>query len=164
MRLIKLGLISIVAFSLLFWGITLLFPSVTVISRVRNIAGSSDSLQKRLATNAISYRQWLLPDTGDYDIRTSDISFYENNLYNSAPQPNADTLFFEIRQKGNGSLQGGIGFYQLRPDSVTTQLYFVFSTPWYKPWEKLRMMMVDKQYDAQMNEALQKLGALQTNP
>ena len=156
----RLGLISVVAFALLLWLFTLLFPSVTVLSRVENIAGNTDSLKRRLTSNEISYRQWLLPDSGDYDIRTSDISFYENTLYNAEPQPNADTLYFEIRQPGTKPLQGGIAFYQLRSDSVTTQLYYVFRTPWYRPWDKLKMMMVDKQYDGQMQGALQRLKAL----
>lgn len=160
MHFLKLGLISVVAFALLLWGFTLLFPSITVLSRVQNIAGSSDSLMHRFSTNEISYRQWLLPDSGNYDIRTSDISFYEDNLYNAAPQPNADTLFFEIRQPGNKSIKGGIATYQLREDSVTTQLYFVFTTPWYRPWDKLKMMMVDKQYGEQMEAALKKLWAV----
>jgi hypothetical protein len=145
---------------LIIWGFTLLFPSTTVISRVHNVAGSSDSLMKRFATNQISYRQWLLPDSGDYDIRTSDISFYENNLFNADSQPNADTLYFEIRQSGGRPLQGGIALYQLRSDSVTTQLYYVFTTPWYRPWDKLKLMMVDKQYSGQMEGALKKLSEL----
>jgi hypothetical protein len=157
MRVLKLGLISLVAFSLIIWGFTLLFPSVTVLSRVINIGGSSDTLMHRFASNAISYRQWLLPDTGDFDIRTSDISFYDNNLYNAAPQPNADTLYFEVRQPGVRSLQGGIATYQLSTDSVTTQLFYVFHTPWYRPWDKLKMMMADKQLGPQMDGALKKL-------
>jgi hypothetical protein len=161
MRFIKLGLISVVAFSLLLWSFTLLFPSVTILSRVQNIAGSSDSLQRKLKTNEISYRQWLLPDSGEFDIRTSDISFYENDLFNAEAQAYADTLYFEIRQVGQPSLQGGIGFYQLRSDSVTTQLFYIFRTPWYKPWEKLRLMIADKQVGPQMEGALKKLGELQ---
>ena len=161
MRFIKLALISVVAFSLLLWGFTLLFPSVTLLSRVQNIAGSSDSLQKKLATNVISYRQWLLPDSGEFDIRTSDISFYENNLFNAESQSYADTLYFEIRQPGQPALQGGIAFYQLRSDSVTTQLFYVFRTPWYKPLAKMKLMMADKQIGPQMEGALKKLGELQ---
>jgi hypothetical protein len=157
MHLLKLAIISIVAFGLLLLGFTLLFPSVTVLSRVKNIAGSSDTLMDRFATNQISYRQWLLPDSGNFDIRTSDIAFYENNLYNAAPQPNADTLYFEVRQPGVRSLQGGIATYQLRPDSVTTQLFYVFHTPWYKPWDKFKLMMADKQLGPQMEGALIKL-------
>jgi hypothetical protein len=134
-----------------------MFPSVTVLSRVCNIAGEAGELKNKLNNNEISYRQWLLPDSGDFDIRTSDISFYENNLFNAASQPNADTIYFEIKQEGIRSLQGGIGLYQLRPDSVTTQLFYVFTTPWYRPLDKLKMMMIDKQYDAQMEGALQKL-------
>jgi hypothetical protein len=157
MHFIKLGFISVIVFSVLLWGITLMFPSVTVLSRVRNIAGETGTLKRKLSDNKISYKEWLLPDSGNFDIRTSDISFYENNLFNAAPQPNADTIYFEIKQEGNRSLQGGIGLYQLRPDSVTTQLFYVFTTPWYRPLDKLKMMMIDKQYDAQMEGALEKL-------
>jgi hypothetical protein len=157
MRFVKLALISIVAFGLLLLGFTLLFPSVTVLSRVQNIAGTSDTLMHRFAVNQISFRQWLLPDSGYFDIRTSDISFYENDLFNAASQPNADTLYFEVRQPGSRSLQGGIATYQLRPDSVTTQLFYVFHTPWYKPWDKFKLMMADKQLGPQMEGALQKL-------
>ncbi len=160
MHLVKLALISIVAFGLLILGFTFLFPSVTVLSRIQNIAGTSDSLMHRFATNQISYRQWLLPDTGNFDIRTSDISFYYNDLYNASSQPNADTLFFEIRQPGVRSLQGGIATYQLSPDSVTTQLFYVFHNPWYRPWDKLKMMMADKQLGPQMEASLRKLQAI----
>lgn len=157
MKLIKLGIISVIVFSLLIWGITLLFPGTTVISRVRNLPGSSQKLQQGLAQNAYPYHTWLVPDSGGFDVRTADIPFYNDDLYNLEPQPNADTLFLSIRQGDKPPLQGGIGFYQLRPDSVTTQLFFVFQTPWYKPWEKMRMMMVDRQYGPQMDSALSRL-------
>ncbi len=163
MRFIKLGIISIVAFTVLIWFITLLFPSVTVLSRVVNISGSGDSLMRRLTTNHIGYRQWLLPDSGDFDIRTADIPFYTDNLYNAQGQPGADTLFFEVRQPGVRSLQGGIATYDLHADSVTTQLYYVFHTPWYKPWDKLKMMMADKQLGPHMEGALRKLKTVAEN-
>ena len=164
MRVVKLGLISLVAFSLIIWGFTMLFPSVTVLSRVQNMYGSGDTLMRRFATNAISYRQWLLPDSGNFDIRTADIPFYTASLYNAEAQPGADTLFFEVRQPGVRSLQGGIATYQLRPDSVTTQLFYVFYTPWYRPWDKLKLMMADKQMGPQMDASLQKLYQLNKHP
>ncbi|MCU0388789.1 MAG: hypothetical protein MUE71_09310, partial [Chitinophagaceae bacterium] len=151
MRILKLAIISVVAFSFIIWGFTMLFPSVMVLSRVKNIYGSGDTLMHRFATNSIGYRQWLLPDSGEFDIRTADIPFYTSNLYNAEPQPGADTLFFEVRQPGVRSLQGGIATYQLQTDSVTTQLFYVFYTPWYKPWDKLKLMMADKQMGPQMD-------------
>jgi len=157
MKFVKLGIISIIVFSLLLWGITLLFPGTTVISRVRNLPGSSSSLQLGLAQNKHPYHTWLVPDSGGFDVRTADIPFYADDLYNLEPQPNADTLFFTIRQGSKQQVNGGIGFYQLSADSVTTQLFFVFRTPWYKPWEKMRMMMIDRQYGPQMDSALGRL-------
>jgi hypothetical protein len=157
MNLLKLIIISIVAFSLLLLGFSLLFPGVLVLSRVQNIAGSGPQLLQRMQTNDISYRQWLLPEEGEFDIRTSDISFYTNNLFNAAPQPDADTLYFEVRQEGVRPLQGGIATYQLHADSATTQLFYVFHMPWYRPWDKFRMMMADKQMGPQMEQSLLKL-------
>ncbi len=157
MRILKLGVISLLAFILLFWGITLLFPSVTVLSRIKNMPGTSDSLRFAMETNRISYKQWLVPDSGNFDVRTADISFYENDLFNAAAQPDADTLFFSISRDGKPVMKGGIGLYQLMPDSVTTQLFFVFQTPWYQPLEKMRMMVIDKQYGGLMDTSLNKL-------
>lgn len=157
MRVLKLGAISLLAFILLFWGITLLFPSVTVLSRVKNMPGTSDSLRYAMETNRISYKQWLVPDSGNFDVRTADISFYENDLFNAAAQPDADTLFFSVLRDDKSVIKGGIGFYQLMADSVTTQLFFVFQTPWYQPLEKMRMMVIDKQYGGLMDSSLNKL-------
>jgi len=164
MHLLKLAAISLLAFILLFWGFTLLFPSITVLSRVKNMPGTSDSLRYAMESNRISYKQWLVPDSGNFDVRTADISFYENNLFNAAAQPNSDTLFFSIQKDGNPVLKGGIGFYQLMPDSVTTQLFFVFQTPWYQPLEKLRMMVIDKQYGSLMDSSLFKLYQQTSDP
>lgn len=157
MRILKLMLISILAFSLLLLGFSLLFPNVTVLSRVRNMPGSGKELLDKMNTNEISFRQWLLPEEGDFDIRTADISFYVNDLFNYTPQPDADTLYFEIRQPGGRPLQGGIATYQLHADSATTQLFYVFRNPWYRPWDKFKMMVADKQLGPQMEGALRKL-------
>ena len=159
MRIIKLGLISIVAFYLLIWGITLLFPGTTLVSRAINIAGNKDSVAHLLNSNKIPYSEWLTHNNKEVDVRTSDISFYENNLFNAEPQPNADTIYFELRHQQKTFIKGGIGLYQLSPDSATTQLYYVFETHWYKPWEKMAQVANDARYGSQMDSALQRLKA-----
>lgn len=157
MKLLKLAIISLIAFSLLLLGFSLLFPGVTVLSRVRNMPKSERPLLQTIQSNEISFHHWLLPDSGNFDVRTSDISFYVNDLYNAAPQPGADTLFFEVRPPGLKPLQGGIATYALHADSTTTQLFYVFRIPWYKPWEKFKMMVADKQMGPQMEGALRRL-------
>jgi len=159
MRIIKLGLISAVAFYLLIWAITLLFPNVTVLSRAVNIAGKTDNVAQLIKSNTIPYNAWLTATNKEVDVRTSDISFYVNDLFNAERQPNADTIYFEMRHKQQSFLKGGIGLYQLSPDSATTQLYYVFETHWYKPWEKMAQVANDARFGGQMDSALQKLKA-----
>ena len=157
MRIIKLGLISIVAFYLLIWGITLLFPNVTLVSRALNIAGLKDSISTRIKTNEIPYDTWLTTGSSGVDVRGSDISFYENDLFNAERQENADTIYLELRQKENSFLHGGIAFYQLAADSATVQLYYVFHTKWYKPWDKMAQIANDAKYGGHLDSALYRL-------
>jgi hypothetical protein len=157
MRFIKLALISLVVFYCLIWGITMLFPNVTLVSRAVNIAGSKDSISQKLGNNRIGYREWLTGSNQDVDIKTSDISFYENNLFNAEKQDNVDTIYFEILHHQKPFIQGGIGLYQLTPDSATAQLFYVFRTRWYKPWEKMAQIANDAKYGGQMDSAVSKL-------
>ena len=164
MKIIKLMLISIIVFGLLFWGITLMFPSTTVISRAANMRAKADVLHDAMRTNKISPSQWLLPadDDAGLDCRFSDQPFFDAQLFNN--QGNAvttgDTLFLSIRQPSQPNVDGGIAFYQLSSDSSTVQLFYVFSNPWYKPWEKMRMMMMDKAIGPGMEAALNRLKGL----
>lgn len=157
MRLIKLALISLVVFYLLIWGITLLFPNVTLVSRALNIAGSKDSISSKIKSNDIPYNAWLTTDARGIDVRSSDISFYENDLFNGEPQPDADTIYIELREGAGKFLHGGIGFYQLSKDSATVQLFYVFHTRWYKPWEKMAQIANDAKYGGHLDSSLLRL-------
>lgn len=159
MKLIKLGLLSVLVFGMLFWGITLLFPANTVISRVRNIGAAETALAKSLQTNFISAKT-LLVGNEPMLVKTADIPFYENNLFNSLSAqatPHADTLFFQIEKDAAIIAKGGIAFYQLQSDSTTTQMFYVFQTPWYKPLLKMKMMLADKAYGPGLDSALKRL-------
>jgi len=57
MRLIKLGLISLVAFALMITGISLFFPSHVRISKAIDINGNRDSVWAQV-TNAENWRKW----------------------------------------------------------------------------------------------------------
>lgn len=160
MKFLKLGLISLVVFYMLIWAITLLFPNVTLVSRAINIAGSKDSISRKISVNEIPYSAWLTYNTNGIDVRSSDISFYENNLFNGEPQANADTIYIELRQDKHNFLQGGIGLYQLSPDSATIQLYYVFRTQWYKPWQKMAQIANDAKYGGHLDSSLHRLKSI----
>ncbi|MCC6759855.1 MAG: hypothetical protein IT252_01495 [Chitinophagaceae bacterium] len=158
MKIIKLGLLSVLVFGLLFWGITLLFPSNTVISRALNIAADSGQLMRSVSANEISV-QTLLSGNEKLVVKTADIPFYDDDLFNqqAGQQPiHADTLFFQIQQSAAVIANGGIAFYQLQKDSTTTQMFYVFQTPWYKPLLKMKMMMADKAYGPGLDSALKR--------
>lgn len=152
MKYIKLLLISVVGFSLLFLGITLLFPSVTVISRATNVQGQ---------TNIHNDLNWVLSPNEDNEIvvEQSDQPGYNARLFNAdeGAIANADTVFFSLLSRNKRLASGGVATYRLAADSSTVQLFYVFETPWYKPWEKMRMMMMDDLIGPGMDSALLRL-------
>jgi hypothetical protein len=122
-----------------------------------NIAGSKDSISSRIRLNDIPYSAWLTTGATGIDVRSSDISFYENDLFNAERQENADTIYIELRQKDKPFMRGGIAFYQLAPDSATVQLYYVFHTKWYMPWDKMAQIANDAKYGNHLDSALHRL-------
>ncbi len=157
MRFIKLALISAVAFYLLIWGMSSVMPGVQVLSRAVNIAGHKDSIEEKIDRNEITYKSWLTNNSDAIIVNTSDKSFYTNNLFNAERQENADTIYFEMLHQEKTFLKGGIGLYQLSPDSATVQLFYVFHGSWYKPWQRMAHMLNESKYGGQMDTALRRL-------
>ncbi len=167
MKFIKLGIISLIAFGALLWGFTLLFPSNTVISRAINIAGNTDSLRKRVMNNEVSLQTVLAGNQSGLVVKDADIPFYTDNLFNALSAgtlPEADTIFFQVSQHNKVIAQGGVAFYQLQQDSATTQMFYVFQTPWYKPLTKMKMVVADKVYGPGLDSALIRLKNLMYLP
>ena len=138
------------------WGFTLLFPGTTVLSRVVSLTIKKDSLMKPFQS-AEFYKNWLIGNDTSINISTAKTSFYPNNLFNSERQPGADTIFFKIEKGNQKPITGGVGFYYITPDTTLTQLFYVFNTAWYKPWDKMATMMNDKRFGNSMDSALAQL-------
>ena len=154
MKYLKLFLISVLGFSLLFLGITLLFPSVTVISRAANV---------KAETNITNNLGWVLSaNEASIMVQQSEKPTYDAKLFNADAGAivNGDTVFFSLISHNERLASGGVATYQLAADSTTVQLYYVFETPWYKPWEKMRMMMMDDVIGPGMDSALIRLKLL----
>jgi hypothetical protein len=162
MKWIKLALVSVVVFGLLLWAITLMFPSNTVISRAVNVSGNAQTMATLVQSGAVPVRPILAANDTTLVVQMASKPFYKNNLFNTMVQaavPEADTVFFSIKRQNHTMAEGGIAFYQLSTDSATTQLFYVFQTPWYQPLEKLKMMMADKAMGASVDRSLQVLKA-----
>ncbi len=167
MKYLKLLMISVLGFVLLFWGITLMFPSTTVISRAINIKKDSIPLRKQLDGEKLSMSKWLMSQSQpSVSINLLREPGFTASLFNAETGAvfTGDTLFFALQQADSRPVHGGIATYQLAGDSTTAQLFYVFEFPWYKPWEKMRMMMMDKAIGPGMDSALLRLKALTMQP
>ena len=156
MRHIKLLIISILVFYGMVWGFSLLFPGTTVLSRVVSLPLKKNSLMKPFEAPEF-YKSWLIGNDTSIRITTAKTSFYPNNLFNSERQPGADTIFFKIEKGNQKPINGGVAFYFISADTTITQLFYVFNTAWYKPWDKMATMMNDKRFGNSMDTALELL-------
>jgi hypothetical protein len=160
MRLIKLGLISILVFLLLITGISLLFPSYQRVSRAINIAAPIKKVQQTVAdlhtwegwnkfTNesGLTHMQISMPSSGEGAFLSSD------QLELSVLQSSADSMRMNWNQIKGRSFEGGFNFLQLSPDSLTVQWWFDFHFRWY-PWEKFGSLVYDRQLGPIMEESL----------
>jgi hypothetical protein len=160
MKYAKLALISVIVFYIMFWAFSLLFPGTTVVSRVRQVAQPKLLLAKSFESGSTFFGSWLLAGQPSTALSIGPASFYPNNLVNTEPQPGADTIFFAIETGKDRRITGGIALYQFSADTTLTQLFYVFNTPWYKPWDKMATMMNDKRYGTGMDSALQRLATI----
>lgn len=137
MKYIKLFIISIFFFTIIFFLISLLFPSSTYISRAMNIAGNQNSIRLSLprlfiiAFNEVNRQPFVI-----------------NNYV-----PNSDTLHFNVEEQ----ISGGMAIYTMGKDSVILQLFYHIKVPWYKPWQKFGLMMNEEKYGPSLDTAINNL-------
>ncbi|MEO8583548.1 MAG: hypothetical protein ABI415_07115 [Flavitalea sp.] len=145
MKIIKLGIISVIAFSLLLTAMSLLFPSQVRVSRAINISGSREDIRK-IIRDVKNWPQWnvLYNDKVKVDIISSDSEMihsrwqYRNNILNSS---------FRTEESAN---------------ITVVQWYFDFKVKWY-PWQKLGTMLFDKEFGTPMETSLHNLKKLMEN-
>lgn len=140
MKLVKLGLISIVAFGLLFSGLSLLFPSRVRVSRAIDISGSADQVLSRLRDTA-SWAQW-------YPVPPGSKGF-------PVLQRVTDSSVVASFRQDNG--RTGTAVFVVYPASVagltTLHWYIDFRMRWY-PWEKFSALLLERRYGPMMESAL----------
>lgn len=163
MKFVKLGLISVVVIYAIIWAFTLAFPSRTIVSRAANVAVLKDAIIQDIVNNKIPTSKWFTYDDQNVDIQVSKTTVFEKPFANySDVEYDADTLYLTFKHNNETFLKGGLGVYQLSPDSATVQLFYVFTSEWYKPWEKIAQIVYDAKYGGQMEHSLNLLkGELQ---
>lgn len=162
MRVIKLGIISIIFFSILITGISLFFPSHVRISKAIDISASKDSLMNQIG-DAAKWKNWY-PGAD-----TSALFFVEGKIKGITSGNKQDLVIKEVNDSavltmnvGPDSKKGESGwniFPGRIPNSFTVQWYMDFHLRWY-PWEKFSSLLLEKRYGAMMEQGLTNLKAL----
>ncbi len=156
MKLIKLGLISLIVLGIIVTLMGLLFPSTVLVSRAVDIKAPIDSIQFRVG----NMNQWKLWIAGMNDSSVKIISDTDAQLGNTKVQiglvtdstvvstwtsPNGQQQISTIRIIGNDT-----------QDYVVVQWQFVQQLGWY-PWDRFGSMMNDKIMGTMMEQNLQSL-------
>jgi hypothetical protein len=161
MRVIKLGLISIVFFFLLITGISLFFPSHIRISKAINIGTGRDSLFSNIA----GIQKWKNWYPGFDTLPLLDPMIIDGNIVAAKTKGISITLttisdslvVAEFRDNsGKPIMQSWKTFPHPAGDSVILQSYMDFYLRWY-PWEKFSSLLFEKRYAPQIEQGLTNL-------
>lgn len=161
MKLIKLGVISLLVFALMITGISLLFPSKVRISKAIDINVAKDSVLKQVS-DPVNWKKWY-PGTD-----TSDYLFLEGKIRGYITGDNRGLMIKTVTDSsvlaintGNGSKKGEqewIIYNSSVPNTVTVQWYMDIYLRWY-PWEKFSSLLLEKRYGPMLEKGLENLKA-----
>jgi hypothetical protein len=161
-RIIKLGLISIVFFALLITGFSLFFPSRIRISKAIDINASKDSVLLQVS-DATNWQQWF-PGADSAEM------ILENGKVVGLRSKNKQELIIEnitdstvlATTKTPGAKNGESGWDFIPasiPNTITIQWYMDFRLRWY-PWEKFSSLLLEKRYGPMLENGLDNLKKL----
>lgn len=162
MRVIKLGLISVVVFALLITAFSFMFPSHVRISKAININASGDSVLNSI-NNVQVWKNWY-PGFDTLIIKPRDekksVVFNNKGIETGVITIDSEShseVVASIGTNGNRtSINGWKIIRDLYPDSTTVQWYMDFHLRWY-PWEKFSSMLLEKRYGPLMERGLGQL-------
>lgn len=135
MKYVKLALISIIVFSVILFGMSLFIPPNTIVSKAADIRGNKDSIRK------------ILPYLFKQAFNKKDSAYREKNNAGTS-----DTLQFSVIN--NERLTGGIALYPINNDSVVLHVFYKIYTPWYKPLQKMALIMNENKYGPLLDSAM----------
>lgn len=157
MRFVKLGVISIIVFSVLVILLSLLFPSHVRISRAVNIRGSRDSILIPIA-DMRRWKEWneMTKNSNLTQKNYTEKEFRSTELIVSQLSANTDSVVSEWKYKSSNTIQSGFNLVQSLTDTTVVQWYFDFHLNWY-PWEKFSSIIFDQQLGPSMEKSLSEL-------
>lgn len=146
MRIIKLGIISVIFFSLLITVISLFFPSHVRISKAIDINADTKVVMMQLRDTS-NWKNWY-PGADSAEILPVITSVTDTSV-----------IAESTMMKGRKGLTGWNVYAAAIPNMVTVQWYIDFHLRWY-PWEKFSSLLLEKRYGAMMEHGLTRLRVL----
>jgi len=163
MRIIKFLFISALVLFGVLTALSLLFPSRLHMSRAINVAAPREKINasvgdlrqwehwnKFVLATPLTNRSFSTPSFGTGAFLHSD----QLSLTVTAAAPDSVALDWSL---SNGKhFEGGFNILQSGGDSITIQSWFDFHFRWY-PWEKLGILVYDRNFGPVMEESLSDL-------
>lgn len=152
MRIVKLGLISIIIFGIFIFLFSLLFPSEVRISRAINITAPPQKVIAKLS-DIKQWRHWneMTNNPALEDGKYSD-SIFSSRKMDVRLVSSANNIIKTEWRWGKRLLHSGHSVLQSQ-DSTILQWYFDIKLAWY-PWEKFGSIVFDKQLGPSMEKSL----------
>lgn len=143
MRIIKLGIISLVFFAVLITLISFFFPSNVRISKAIDVNASQDQVMEQLS-DPVNWKNWYpsIDSAGTLPVITQ---VTDSTVIAKSVLPN-----------GKKAVTGWNIYPASIPNSVTVQWYMDFHLGWY-PWEKFSSLLLEKRYGPLLEQGLEKL-------
>lgn len=159
MRIIKLGIISLVFFAIFLTVFSLFFPSHIRISKAIDINASKDSVMSLLG-DVRNWKRWYPgADTAQYIALKGKILGISASGMDGLVIKDITDSSVATTDTGPHSRKGGSGwniFSGSTPNTVTVQWYRDFHLRWY-PWEKFSGLLFEKRYGPPMERGLDNL-------
>lgn len=161
MRVVKLGIISLVAFAFLITGISFLFPSHVRISKATDVRAGKYDVISQLTNHPLRHTWYNDADSTTVFGKNGKPKLVVNvdNPSNNAADMTVNIVVegasfpdAKVKSAGWAVIPAGI------PNTVTIQWYMDFRLRWY-PWEKFSSLLLEKRYGPVLEKGLEKLKA-----
>lgn len=153
MRLIKLGLISVIGLFLVILAISLLIPSNARVSRAVTIEAPADSVRNYLG-NLKNWPQWntLLQNEHLTRITVNEKLFHSEQMDVELVSVDTASIVTAWKRPGQEPIIHTIGI-TAAGNATIVNAFFDFKVKWY-PWEKFGSIVFDKEMGPPLEKSL----------
>ena len=154
MKLIKLGVISVLLLGILVTAISLLFPSTVIVSRAIEVKANS----AKIAYYAADLNHWdsWMSDWKQNQVRLQNDTAFIGTQFIHFENKTDSTVNYQWVATGQAPYHVKIEWFPLEKDNYVIHWTFEQKVSWY-PWEKFQTLLNEKLLGSKMEMELQNL-------